>query len=64
MCGYDSWVDITSVNFNSKKVHEDEIFGRQDILQFLSGEFKDCKYIYKISTDVRSTLVFVTVNIN
>ena len=41
----DSWVDVTSVNFNSKKVHEDEIFGRQDILQFFSGEFKDYKYV-------------------
>ena len=30
----DSLVDITSVNFNSKKVYEDELFGRQDILQF------------------------------
>ena len=26
--------DITSVNFNSEKVHEDDIFVRQDILQF------------------------------
>ena len=30
--------DITSVNFNSEKVHEDDIFVRQDILQFSSGE--------------------------
>ena len=37
----DSLVDITSVNFNSKKVYEDELFGRQDILQFFSGESKD-----------------------
>ena len=28
----------------AKKVYEDEIFGRQDILQFFSGEFKDYKY--------------------
>ena len=36
--------DITSVNFNSEKVHEDDIFGRQDILlQFFSGESKDYK---------------------
>ena len=41
----DSWVDITSVNFNSKKVYEDEIFGRQDILQSFSGESKDDKYM-------------------
>ena len=33
----DSWFDVTSVNnFNSQKVHEDKIFERQDILQFLS----------------------------
>ena len=38
----DSGVDV---NFNSKKVNEDEIFGRQDILQFFSGEFKDYKYV-------------------
>ena len=37
----DSRYDITSVNFNSEKVHEDEIFVRQDILQFFSGESKD-----------------------
>ena len=41
----DTLVDVTSVNFNSKKVYEDEIFGRQDILQFFSGEFKDYKYV-------------------
>ena len=28
----DSWVDVTSVNFNSQKVHEDKTFERQDIL--------------------------------
>ena len=37
----DSWLDVTSV----KKVYEDEIFGRQDILQFFSGEFKDYKHV-------------------
>ena len=37
--------DVTSVKFNSKKVFEDEIFGRQDILQFFSGESKDYKYV-------------------
>ena len=41
----DSWVDVTSVNFNSKNVNEDEMFGRQDILQFFSGEFKDYKHV-------------------
>ena len=37
--------DITSVIFNSEKVHEDGIFVRQDILQFFSGESKDYKYL-------------------
>ena len=37
----DSWVDITFVTFKSKKVHEDKIFGRQDILQFFSEVSKD-----------------------
>ena len=41
----DSRYDITSVNFNSEKVHEDDIFIRQDILQFFSGESKDYKYL-------------------
>ena len=41
----DSRYDITSVNFNSEKVHEDDIFVRQDILQFFSGESKDYKYL-------------------
>ena len=41
----DTLVDVTSVNFNSKKVHEDEMFGRQDIVQFFSGEFRDYKYV-------------------
>ena len=27
------------------EVYEDEIFGRQDILQFFSGESKDYKYV-------------------
>ena len=29
----------------TKKVHEDEIFDRQDKLQFFSGESKDYKYL-------------------
>ena len=46
----DSRYDITSVNFRQnvtsvKKVHEDDIFVRQDILQFFSGESKDYKYL-------------------
>ena len=32
----DSWFDVTSVNFNSQKVHEENIYERQDLLQFLS----------------------------
>ena len=46
---------MTSVNFNSKKVYEDQIFGRQDILQFFSGESKDYKYV-KFRSDVIGTL--------
>ena len=41
----------------AKKVYEDQIFGRQDILQFFSGESKDLQ-ICKIPTDVIGTLNF------
>ena len=41
----DSWVDVTSVTFKSKKVHGDKIFDRQDILQFFSEVSKDYKYV-------------------
>ena len=41
----DSHYDITSVNFNSEKIHEDDIFVQQDTLQFFSGESKDYKYL-------------------
>ena len=41
----DSRYEITSVNFNSEKVHEQDIFVRQDILQFISRESKDYKYL-------------------
>ena len=44
-CNTDSWFDVTSVNFNSQKVHEDKIFERQDILQFLSQGYKCYKYV-------------------
>ena len=38
--------ELTSLrNFNSKKVHEDDIFVRQDILRFSSVESKDYKYL-------------------
>ena len=40
----DSWVDVTSVNFNSKNVYEYEILSQQDISQFFSGESKEYKY--------------------
>ena len=33
------------INFNNEKVHEVDIFVRQDILQFFSGESKDYKYL-------------------
>ena len=45
----DFWFDVTSVNFNSKKVHEDNIFVRQDILQFLSQGSKYYKYIKSLT---------------
>ena len=41
----DSLVDVTYVTFKSKKVHEDKIFDRQDILQCLSEVSKDYKYV-------------------
>ena len=39
-----SWFDVTSINFNSQKVHEDKIFEWQDILQLLSRGSKYYKY--------------------
>ena len=45
-------MDITSVNFNSEKVHGDDIFVQQDILQFFSGESKDYKYL-KSPSDIK-----------
>ena len=41
----DTWFDVTSVTFNSQKVHEDKIFERQDILQFVSQRSKYYKYV-------------------
>ena len=41
----DSWFDVTSVNFNSQKVHEDNIFERQDVNKFLSQGSKYYKYV-------------------
>ena len=40
-----SWVDVTSVNVKSEKIHKDKMFGRQDILQFFSELSKDYKYV-------------------
>ena len=57
----DSWFDVTSVNFNSKKVHEDKIFEQQDILQFLSQGSKYYKYICKIPNhDIGTLKCFVS----
>ena len=47
--------DITSVNFKSEKVHEDDIFVGQDILQFFSAESKDYKSLYRRYTHRRYT---------
>ena len=47
--------DVISVNFNSKKVYEDEICSRQDTLQFFSRESKDYKCLRKMF-GVRGTL--------
>ena len=43
----DTWVDVISVSFKRKKVYEDEMFGRQDKLQFFSRESKDYKCLRK-----------------
>ena len=45
---WSSYYDVTSVNFNSKQIHEDKIFDRQDILQFSLGVSKDYKYVKSI----------------
>ena len=42
---WSSYNDATSVDFNSKKIHKDKMFGRQDILQFFSRVSKDHKYV-------------------
>ena len=49
----DSWVDVTSVDFNSKKIHEDKIFDRQNILQFFSGVSKDYKCVKSPNNNMR-----------
>ena len=40
-----SYYDVTSVDFNSKKIHEGKIFDRLEILQFFLGVSKDYKYV-------------------
>ena len=42
---WSSYYDVTSVVFNSKKIHKDNIFDEQDILQFFSEVSKDYKYV-------------------
>ena len=49
-CNTYSWSDVTSVNFNSQKVHEDKIFEGQDIMQFLSQGSKYYTYYVKSPT--------------
>ena len=49
--GIYSWVDVTSVNFNNKKVLEDKIFGCQDILKFFSWASEDFKYVKSPTPD-------------
>ena len=49
----DSWVDVTSVDINNKKIHEDKIFDWQNILQFFSGASKDYKYVKSGSPNMR-----------
>ena len=47
--------DITSVNFNSEKVHEDDIFVRQDILHTIFLRRIQILQIFKIPIDVIRT---------
>ena len=42
---WSSYYDVTSVDFNSKQIHEDNILDRQDILQFFSEVSNDYKYV-------------------
>ena len=44
-----SQIHVTSVDFNSKKIHKDKIFERQNILQFFSGVSKDYKYVKSLN---------------
>ena len=51
---WSSYYDVTSVDFNTKQIHEDKNFDRQDILQFSSRVSKDYKYVK--SPNMRLTL--------
>ena len=42
---WSSYYDVTSVDFNSKQIHEDNILDRQDILQFFSEVSNDYKHV-------------------
>ena len=57
------WLTSLPSTLTPKKKSEDEIFGRQDILQFFSGEFKGFKYV-QFSIDVRRTLRSATSNLD
>ena len=49
---HNSWVDVTSVNFNSKKVYEDEIFGPARYITIFLMRIQRLQ-LCKTSTDVR-----------
>ena len=59
-CNTDSWFDVTSVNFNSPKVHEDTIFEQQDILQFLSQGSKYHRVPYIVMQQITILYFHVT----
>ena len=48
------WLTSLPSTLTAKKVYEDEILGRQDVLQSFSGKFKGYKYVK--FPDVRGTL--------
>ena len=55
----ESVYDVISVNFNSKKVHEDVIFVRQDIAITIFLRRIQSLQIFKIPIDVICTLMQV-----
>ena len=52
----DSYVDVTSVNFNSKRVHKDKIFGWQGIYTRLHGKFQP---VLKLNVTAGTVLFFI-----